>query len=174
MIFDGNGSRVFDGNELGVFDETDTQQSDTYSYNKIRRWYGGFVEEKNDRTQFVLSRAVDFSDLSHAMFLRWNAISHLDEHTRRELKLSESEYNVKMNESTRGLVISNLMIGIDYRAIINAIDRYAWSAPSETKIAAGVEYGIWMLRQPAGANNVNGLVRSGAATLLDPYKYRGI
>ena len=165
---------TFDGYDIGYFTETDTQQTDTYGTNRIPRWYGSIVEEFNKRTQFVKLRMIRFDTLANAIFLRFNSLSHLDEHTKRELKLSEAEYNAMMDTQSRYLMNTNIMSGVDPRAIITVVDRYAWAAPSEIKIAAAVEYAVWTIRQPVESNKVNGIVRSGAATLLDPYKHRGI
>ena len=165
---------MFDGYDVGYFDETDTQQTDTYVTNRIPKWYGEIIEDVNERTQFVRSRLIRFDALANAMLQRFKSISHLDEQMRRKLELSEGELSNVLSEQGRSLVSSNIAAGIDPRAIITTVDRFAYSAPMEIKLAAAVEYGTWLIRQPPESNHSNGIVRSGAATLLDPYKHRGL
>ena len=179
---------TFDGYSLGTFSETDTENTDSYSNNRIVRWYGFFLERVNDRTDFVISRVLHVDSLREGIAIRLNGLGIFDELSRRELTLSETQYNNRMNAADRasanqaiqglqGAMLAGnafAISAVNELAIITTIDRYAYKAPPEVKLAAGVEFAIWLIRQPAASNRVNALVRSGAATLLDAYKHRGI
>ena len=179
---------IFDGLPLGTFPDTGKRKTDTYSYNRVVKWYGWFMEHTNNRSKIVLSRVLHVDTLRSAIAVRLNGLGVFDEISRRELVLSETQYNNKLNAADRAsanqdiqglqgaLVAGNAIAisGINELAIITLIERYAAKAPPETKLAAAVEYGVWMIRQPAGSNRVNAIVRSGAATMLEPYKHRGL
>ena len=178
----------FDGYQLGSFTETDTQNTDTYSTKLVPRWYGHITERSNDRTGFVVFRDIDFSTLREGIYQRLNSIVTIEDFAKRPVTISETEFRSVLSEKERkntnsntlgGLAIDisgfqNVMSSFSELAVVTTINRYAYRAPPELKLQAGVEYAVWMIRQPANANRANGLVRSGAATLLDAYKYRGI
>lgn len=178
----------FDGYELGSFDETDSQQTDTYSTSRIPRWYGYVTERKNDRTNFIVSRDVDFSTLRNAIYARLNSLVSLDEFAKRPGTLSENEYRARLRDAERTNINletmgqlsievaghAQLLSALNEISIVSTIDRFAYRAPPEVKLHAGIEYAVWLTRQPGNANRANALVRSGAASLIEPYKYRGV
>ena len=178
----------FDGFDLGMFDEDDHQQSDTYSISRISRWYGSVIERKNSRTSFVVRREVDFHTLRKGIYTRLDSINTVEEFVKRPPSLSETEYRNMFPSSERDATSRNMMGEVDREfagnpqllsaisepAIVVTIDRYAYSAPPEVKLQAGIEFAVWHIRQPVGTNKANALVRSGAATFLDAYKYRSI
>ena len=178
----------FDGFQLGTFDETDKQQSDTYSTNRIPRWYGGISEYINDRTNFVVSRDIDFGTLRQWIYHRMDSLITGDEYAKRPATLSENESRVTLGISekmnTNADMIGNvttvvagkpmLLSSINELSIVTTIDRYAFKAPPEQKLQAATEYAVWVARQPTASNRANALVRSGAASLLDTYKHRGL
>lgn len=179
---------TFDGIALGTFTETGKRKTDTYSDIQITKWYGWFQQRVNNRTNFVLWSVLHVDTLREAISFRLNGLGIFDEMSRRELVLSETQFNNMLNASQRAsanasiqglqgtMIAGNALAisGLNELAVITTIDRYAYPAPPEVKLAAGVEYATWLLRQPAASNRVNALVRSGAATLLDPYRHRGI
>ena len=178
----------FDGYELGSFDETDSQQSDTYKSNIIQRWYGSIIERINKRTEFVTWRDVDFSTLRTGISQRLNSLVTQEEFAKRPGTLSETEYRTMLRASERADInmqtmgVQSILIGgnpsvisaINELSIVTTIDRFAYKAPPEVKLHAGVEYAVWLTRQPGNANRSNALVRSGAASLLEAYRYRGV
>ena len=178
----------FDGFDLGSFEETDKQQSDTYSTNRIPRWYGGISEYKNDRTNFVVSRDIDFGLLQQWILNRMDSLLTSDEYAKRPASLSENESMVLMpgevKQNINRQIIGQwttvvagtpmLLSSINELSIVTTIDRYAFRAPPEQKLQAATEYAVWLARQPTGSNRANALVRSGAASLLDTYKHRGL
>ena len=178
----------FDGYQLGTFDETDHQQSDTYSTNRIPRWYGTITERKNNRTEFIASRDVGFSTLRNTIYSRLNSLITFDEFAKRPGTLTETEYRARLTDHERintnlesmgqqNIEISGhaqLLSALNEISIVSTIERYAVSAPPEIKLHAGVELAVWLTRQPGNANRSNSLVRSGAASLLEPYRYRGV
>ena len=179
---------TFDGYQLGSFDETDHQQTDTYSTKTIPRWYGIITERKNNRTDFITDREIKFTTLQAAIRERLNSLVILDEFAKRPGTIAETEYRPVLGAPERSVINSQSMgnlivsIGGDTQivsaineiSIVSTIDRYAVSAPPEIKLHAGVEYAVWLTRQPGNVNRSNALVRSGAASLLEPYRYRGV
>ena len=179
---------MFDGYQLGSFDEADTQQTDSYSISRIPQWYGYITERKNNRTEFVVSRDIDFSTLRNAIYARLNSLVTIDEFAKRPGSLSETESRVMLRNAERDNInietmgqlsidiagSPHLVSAINEISIVSTVERFAYKAPPEVKIHAGVEYAVWLTRQPGNANRSNALVRSGAATLLEPYRYRGI
>ena len=179
---------TFDGYQLGTFEETDKQNTDEYTTRSIPLWYGQVIERMNDRTEFVINRQMYFDTLRSAIAQRLNSINAIEEFARRPTTLGEKESPYILREPERMNVTSQSLGGLptdiagNYQflgtasepAIVTTINRYAYSAPPEVKLQAGVEYAVWLIRQPVGSNRANGLVRSGAATFLDAYKHRGI
>ena len=178
----------YDGYELGHFDETDKQNTDTYSTNHINTWYGWFTESKNDRTGFVVSRKINFQSLRQAIYLRLTAINAGEDFVKRPATVgSENEIPYHLRGSENRNISTNmlgefstnvagnpqLLSAINEVSIVSWIDRYAYSAPLEMKLQAAVELAVWINRQPVGSNRANALVRSGAASFLDPYRHRG-
>lgn len=178
----------YDGYQLGTFDETNKQQSDTYSLNTIPRWYGWIDERKNDRTDFVVSREIYFLSLRQAIFQRLNALNMGEDFIKRPATLGENESRARLSESERAYTSMNMLgefatdvagsaqilSAINELSIVTTIDRYAYSAPPEMKLQAGVEYAVWLIRQPVGSNRSGALIRSGAASFLEPFRYRGV
>ena len=178
----------FDGYQLGSFDETDKQQTDTYSSNRIDTWYGWLDEYLNDRTAFVVSRDISFLTLKQAIIARLNSLNTGDHFQKRPASINENEYimpirgweRMDLNHNMIGNVnmeVGNrqyLMSAVNELSIVTTINRYAYQSPPELKLQAAVEFATWLIRQPVGSNKANGIVRSGAATLLDAYKYRGL
>lgn len=178
----------FDGFQFGKFEETDKNKTDTYSTRIIPRWYGSVIEQSNDRTEFVIWRDMDFNTLREAVYTRIQGLGMFDDFNRRELIRKEDEFQRHLHPGERSTMNSVIaggipadiagnhlqMSGVNELAVITIIDRYAYRAPPEVKLAAGVEYAVWLIRQPAASNRVNALVRSGAATMLDAYKHRGL
>ena len=178
----------FDGYQFGSFDETDKQQSDKYTTKSIPRWYGRILERSNERTEFTIWRDVQFDTLRNAIAQRLNSVITQTEFEKRPATLSETEYRAMLRASERADTINNIQ-GVDSVSIagnlqavstinelslITMIDKYAYRAPAELKLQAAIEYAVWIIRQPMGSNKSNGLIRSGAATFLDGYRYRGI
>lgn len=178
----------YDGYELGTFNETDKQNTDTYSISYINTWYGGITERKNNRTDFVISREINFQSLRQAIYLRLTSINAGDDFAKRPATIGENEVSYHLRGS-ENVGISTNMLGefstdvagnpqilsaINEISIVTTVDRYAYSAPPEMKLQAGVEYAVWLNRQPIGSNRANALVRSGAASFLDPYRLRGV
>ena len=81
----------FDGYDIGTFDETDKQQTDTYSTNRISRWYGWIDEYTNKRTEFVARRSIDFNTLHKGIYERLNAINTSEYFTERPASLGENQ-----------------------------------------------------------------------------------
>ena len=180
---------TFDGFQLGSFDETDKNQADTYSSNLIDTWYGWIDEYKNDRTAFVVSRDVSFHTLKQAILERLNSLNTGDHFQKRPATINhQNESIMPIRSWERGdlnmQMIGNVNMGIANRqflmgavnelSIVTTINRYAYKAPPELKLQGAVELAVWIIRQPLNSNRANGVVRSGAATLLDPYKHRGL
>ena len=178
----------FDGYELGSFDETDKQQTDTYSTNHVNTWYGWITEQKNDRTDFIVSREINFQSLRQAIYLRLTSINTAEDFAKRPATLGENEVSYHLR-SPENLNLSTNMLGefstdvagnpqllsaINEVSIVTTVDRYAYNAPLEMKLQAAVELAVWINRQPVGSNKANALVRSGAASFLDPYRHRGV
>ena len=178
----------FDGYQLGTFDESDKQNTDTYTTKSIPLWYGQVIERMNERTDFVIWRQLYFDTLRSAIYQRLNSINAIEEFARRPVTLGENETpytlrepeRVNVNSQTQGGLPADIAGNHQYLgtvnepAIVSMINRYAYRAPAEIKLQSAVEYSVWLLRQPMNANRSNGLVRSGAATFLDAYKHRGI
>lgn len=178
----------FDGYDLGEFDETDKQQTDTYTTSRVPRWYGWFWERKNDRTNFVNQRHIDFTTLREGIHQRLNSIITSEEFARLPGTIGDTEYRNMLRPSEREYTSTNMLGRIPFEitehtqllsaineiSIVTTIDRYAYRAPPENKLQAGIEFAVWQIRQPVGTNRANALVRSGAATFLDTWKYRGI
>ena len=171
---------TFDGYQLGTFVESDKQNTDNYSSKLIPLWYGRILERMNDRTEFVIRREIFFETLRAAIAQRLNSINTIEDFSRRPMTLGEKESPYILREPERLNVTSQTQGGLpadiagNYQflgtasepAIVTTINRYAYSAPPEVKLQAGVEYAVWLIRQPVGSNRSNGLVRSGAATFL--------
>ena len=178
----------FDGYQLGNFDESDKQNTDTYTTKSIPLWYGQVIERMNERTDFVIWRQMYFDTLRSAIYQRLNSINTIEEFARRPVTLNDGQTRTILREPERENVNSQTLGGlptdiagnhqylgtVNEPAIVTAINRYAYSAPPETKLQSAVEFAVWLIRQPVGSNRSNGLVRSGAATFLDAYKHRGI
>lgn len=179
---------IFDGLEIGTFEQDSVRKTDRYENTTYPRWYGSILERKNLRTNFICWRTLDLSTLQYAILQRLNSLLTQDESARRPATLQETEFRSMLrgtergdiNQQTMGVLPidingnTQLISAINELSIITTIDRYAVNAPPEVKLLAGVEYGVWLTRQPGNANRSNALVRSGAASLLDPYKHRGI
>ena len=178
----------YDGFDLGSFDETDKQQSDTYSTNRIPRWYGWIDEYKNNRTEFVANRTIDFNTLHQGIYQRLNSIMTSEHLEKRPASFGENEIPYPIpgwdRLATNTNIIGNVPVeiageprylsAINEFSIVTAVDRYAYSAPPEMKLSAAIEFAVWKLRQPIGTNHANAFVRSGAASFLDAYRYRSI
>ena len=179
----------FDGYQLGSFEETDTQQTDTYSSNQIGTWYGWIDEYKNDRTAFVVSRDVSFNTLKQAILERLNSLNTGDHFQKRPATINHQNESIMPIRSWERADLNMQMIGdvqmeianrqflmgaVNELSIVTTINRYAYQAPGEMKLQGAVELAVWIIRQPLGSNRANGIVRSGAATLLEPYRYRGL
>ena len=178
----------FDGFDFGTFDETDSQQTDTYSANQIPTWYGAIDEIKNDRTGFVTKRDISFNTLKRSILERLNSLNTGDHFAKRPASIGENEYimpirnweRMDLNQNQIGSVnmeIANrqfLLSAVNELSIVTRINQYAYSAPAEMKLQAAVEFATWLIRQPIGSNRANALVRSGAASFLDPYRHRGV
>lgn len=179
---------TFDGYALGTFTETDTQQTDTYSNKIIPLWYGKVIERSNDRTEFVTWRDMIFDTLKESIYIRINGILTAEEFAKRPATFQETEYKNPFRATERTETNANIlgampidvsgnyhvMASINEYALVTSINRYAYNAPPEVKLQAAVEYAVWQIRQPPQSNRANGFVRSGAATYLDPFKYRSI
>ena len=178
----------FDGYDLGTFDETDKQQTDSYSTTRINRWYGWIAEYTNTRTEFVSHRTINFNTLHQGIYQRLNSINTSEHFTERPASLGENQipYPIPGFErlDTNIQMMGNVPVeiadeprylsAINELSIITTVDRYAYNAQPEMKLQAGIEYAVWLIRQPPGSNRSNGFVRSGAASFLDAYKYRGL
>ena len=180
---------TFDGFELGSFDETDSQQTDTYSTNQIPTWYGSIDEVKNNRTEFVTKREISFGTLHQAILARLNSLITGEHFQNRPQTINtQNESIIPIRSWERSALMENMVGDAQYQiaekhlllsavnelSIVSRINQYAYKAPPEMKLQASVEFATWLIRQPVGSNRANALVRSGAASLLDAYKHRGL
>ena len=179
----------FDGFELGSFDETDAQQADTYSSNQTPTWYGSIDEIKNDRTDFVTKREISFGTLKQAVIARMNSLLTGDHFANRPATINtQNEMIMPVRSWERSGLLENsvgdvpmeiadkllLLSAVNELSIVSRINQFAYSSPPEMKLQAAVELATWLIRQPVGSNRANALVRSGAASMLEPYKHRGL
>ena len=179
---------MFDGLEIGTFEQDSVRKTDRYENTTYPKWYGSILERKNLRTNFICWRILDLSTLQNGIWQRLNSLLTQDESAKRPVTLQETEFRSMLRGSERGDInqqtigMLNIQINgnnqtisaINELAIITTIDRYAVNAPPEVKLQAGVDFAVWQIRQPGNANRSNALVRSGAASYLEPYRHRGI
>ena len=179
---------MFDGLEIGTFEQDSVRKTDRYENTTYPKWYGSILERKNLRTNFICWRVLDISTLQNGIVQRLNSIFGQEDFAKRPATLAETESRVMFRSSERAdtnmqtmgvLPIeingnNQYLSAINELSIITTIDRYAVNAPPELRLQAGIDLAVWLTRQPGNANRSNALVRSGAASYLEPYRHRGI
>lgn len=155
---------------IGTFPDTGFLEGDTYTTTITPKWYGHVSTESNKRTGFVRSRFVDFTKLKTSLYERING-TLLSDFAKARMAMS-SEDSPAYNAHTHADMTGGIADSLDLDFLVLSVERYALRAPGASLRQAATELGTWLVRQPGESSRVNMMVRSGAASILDPFRKR--
>lgn len=155
-----------------TFVDTTFTHGDTYSDEITETFYGRSYAIKNDRSSFVRRTGAEFDKLRDSLDNRVAGTLTLD--MAKVAATADKEYVYPISPEQRTDLALASSKGVTLRFLAESVLRYAPRAPDAILLQAATELGLWLIRQPGEASKTNMLVRSGAATILSPYRNRRI